>query len=419
MSERSVDYDLMVIGAGAIGVTIAMNAAERGLSTAVVEARAEPGMGCSYANAGLLAPSHAHPLTGFGNVRAGLRNIANPYGPFKLDPSAENISWIPRFLLASLPREHDKAIDTQRRLSGASTAMHRSMARSGLDTGFRQNGLLDVYRNLTAAQATTDDLENHPLRPAFSLLSAAQIMEKIPTAAGLEAGVFTTDDAHCDGYRYVHAVAERAAELGVDFRFNAPAGALLRRNAVTRGVSTSVGDLSANHTVVAAAEPSKRLLKPTGLHLPMINGKGYVVDLAKSSSDPGFPIGIKDEMIVATPYPDRLRLAGVMELTGSDDSVDATRVGAMITAGESVFPGLSSRDILESWAGLRPCIADGLPAVGRTHDPGLSVATGHGQQGLVLAPITSAIVQAQLQGQPGTPAGVDPHAISPERFRKR
>ena len=83
----------------------------------------------------------------------------------------------------------------------------------------------------------------------------------------------------------------------------------------------------------------------------------------------------------------------------------------------SVFPGLSSRTVLETWAGLRPCIADGLPAVGRTCDPGLSVATGHGQQGLVLAPITSAIVHAQMQGQPGTPSGVDPHAISPERFR--
>lgn len=419
MSERSPEYDVIVIGAGAIGVTIAMEAAERGLLTAVVEARSKPGTGCSYANAGLLAPSHAHPLTGLDNVRAGLRNIANPYGPFKLEPSAENIGWIPRLLLASLPRVHDNAIDTQRRLSGASTAMHRFMARSGLDTGFRQNGLLDVYRNLAAAQATTDDLDNHPLRPAFSFLNAAQIKEEVPTATGLEAGVFTTDDAHCDGYRYVHAVAERAADLGVEFYFNATVRSLIRRSSVTRGASTAAGDLHADHTVVAAAEPSKRLLRPIGLNLPMINGKGYVVDLAKNSSDPEFPIGIKDEMIVATPYPDRLRLAGVMELTGSDDSVDDRRVGAMIVAGESVFPGLSSRTVLETWAGLRPCIADGLPAVGRTRDPGLSVATGHGQQGLVLAPITSAIVHAQLQGQPGTPSGVDPHAISPERFRRR
>lgn len=419
MSERSADYDLIVIGAGAIGVTIAMDAAERGLATAVVEARSEPGAGCSFANAGLLAPSHAHPLTGFGNVMAGLRNIANPYGPFKLAPSLENFSWISRFLVASRPREHSRAINTQRRLSGASTAIHRSLAESGLDTGFRQNGLLDVFRHFADARATTEDLEKHPLRPAFSFLNPAQLKEEIPTTSGLEAGVLTLDDAHCDGYRYVHAVAERAAELGVEFHFDTPAGSLNRRNAVTRGVITSAGDLSADHTVVAAAEPSKRLLGPTGLNLPLINGKGYVVDLAKSSSDPEFPIGIKDELIVVTPYPDRLRLAGVMELTGSDDSVDDTRVGAMITAGESVFPGLSSRAVLETWAGLRPCIADGLPVVGRTRDPGLSVATGHGQQGLALAPITSAIVHAQMQGRPGTPSGVDPHAISPERFRGR
>jgi len=417
MSERT--YDLIVIGAGAIGVTIAMDAAEQGLSTAIVEAGSEVGAGCSYANAGLLAPSHAHPLTGFSSVRAGLDNIANPYGPFRLVPSPENVRWIARFLLASLPREHGRAIDTQRRLSGASTAIHRAMADSGLVTGFRQAGLLDVYRDPAPARSTIDDLHSHPLRPAFSVLNAAQLAEIVPTAVGMEAGVLTTGDAHCDGYRYVRAVAERAAELGVEFHFNEPAEDLIRRNNVTTGVSTEYRDLRAEHTVVAAAEPSKRLLKPSGLHLPLINGKGYVVDLEKSSTDPEFPIGIKDEMIVATPYPDRLRLAGVMELTGSDSSVDHRRVGAMIRAGERVFSGLSSRVVIETWAGLRPCIADGLPAVGRTHDPGLSVATGHGQQGLVLAPITSAIVLQQMRGQPGTPPGVDPRSISPERFRRR
>lgn len=417
MSERS--YDLIVIGAGAIGVTIAMDAAEQGLSTAIVEAGSEVGAGCSYANAGLLAPSHAHPLTGFSSVRAGLDNIANPYGPFRLVPSPENVRWIARFLLASLPREHERAIDTQRRLSGASTAIHRTMAEAGLATGFRQAGLLDVYRDPATARSAIDDLHSHPLRPAFSVLSAAQLADKVPTAVGMEAGVFTTGDAHCDGYRYVRAVSERAAELGVEFHFNEPAEDLIRRNNVTIGVSTEYRDLRAEHTVVAAAEPSKRLLKPSGLHLPLINGKGYVVDLVKSSTDPEFPIGIKDEMIVATPYPDRLRLAGVMELTGSDSSVDYGRVGAMIRAGESVFSGLSSRAVVETWAGLRPCVADGLPAVGRTHDPGLSVATGHGQQGLVLAPITSAIVLRQMRGQPGTPSGVDPRSISPERFRRR
>ncbi|WP_209374483.1 NAD(P)/FAD-dependent oxidoreductase [Brevibacterium renqingii] len=417
MSERT--YDLIVIGAGAIGVTIAKDAAEQGLSTAIIEAGSEVGAGCSYANAGLLAPSHAHPLTGFSSVRAGLDNIANPYGPFRLVPSPENVRWIARFLLASLPREHGRAIDTQRRLSGASTAIHRTMAESGLATGFRQAGLLDVYREPATARSTIDDLHRHPLRPAFSVLNAAQLANKLPTAVGMEVGVLTTGDAHCDGYRYVRVVSERAAELGVEFHFNEPAEDLIQRNNVTTGVSTEYRDLKAEHTVVAAAEPSKRLLRPSGLHLPLINGKGYVVDLAKSSTDPDFPIGIKDEMIVATPYPDRLRLAGVMELTGSDSSVDHRRVGAMIRAGESVFSGLSSREVIETWAGLRPCVADGLPVVGRTHDPGLSVATGHGQQGLVLAPITSAIVLRQMRGQPGTPSGVDPRSISPERFRRR
>src|SRR5699024_9759428 len=166
----------------------------------------------------------------------------------------ENVRWIARFLLASLPHEHGRAIDTQRRLSGASTAIHRTMAESGLATGFRQAGLLDVYRDPATAHSTIDDLHSHPLRPAFSALNAAQLADKVPTAVGMEAGVLTTGDAHCDGARYVPAVSARAAELGVEFHFNEPAEDLIRRNNVTIGVSNEERKLREENKIVAAAE---------------------------------------------------------------------------------------------------------------------------------------------------------------------
>jgi D-amino-acid dehydrogenase len=72
------------------------------------------------------------------------------------------------------------------------------------------------------------------------------------------------------------------------------------------------------------AELSRRL----GLPIPVQGGKGYHLDLSPSENDPALPIYLQEARVIATPYPDRLRLAGTLQLTGLSMRMDGVRVGA-------------------------------------------------------------------------------------------
>ena len=77
------------------------------------------------------------------------------------------------------------------------------------------------------------------------------------------------------------------------------------------------------------------------------------------------PVFMQEARVIAPPYPDRIRLAGTLELAGLDLGVDPVRVAAILRAARRNLPGLEGLQVRRVWRGLRPCAPDGLPIVGR------------------------------------------------------
>ncbi len=232
-------------------------------------------------------------------------------------------------------------------------------------------------------------------RLAFEVFDADGTRALEPAIAGPVAGsVRYPEEGHVDPVRFVEAMGRAATEAGADIR----TGAEIR----------AVEDVAAETVVVAAGAWSRRLVR-----LPLEAGKGYRVDYAPDDGDPGIPVWIRETMTVATPLADRLRLAGTLELAGLDLSVSRRRVDAIRAGGERWLGGLRSRRVLGVGAGLRPCLPDGLPAIGRLGR--VVVATGHAMKGVALAPVTARIVA-------GLVAGEEPeHDLSlfrPDRFSR-
>jgi D-amino-acid dehydrogenase len=124
---------------------------------------------------------------------------------------------------------------------------------------------------------------------------------------------------------------------------------------------------------------------------------------------------VQEARVIATPFEDRLRLAGTLQLTGLDMRVDRVRVGATLNAGVRTLRGIDASRVTEVWRGIRPCTPDGLPVIGRSERLANAVfATGHAMKGLHLAPGTGRLVAQIL-------AGEEPmHELapfSPDRFR--
>ena len=171
----------------------------------------------------------------------------------------------------------------------------------------------------------------------------------------------------------------------------------------------------ADEVVVAAGVWSAELARSLGVRLPLEGGKGYHVDVEARPGDPELPVWLHESRVVITPMEGRLRLAGTLELTGTDRGVDARRVEAIVAAVRQALPGFGSRRTLDVWRGLRPCTPDGLPVIGRVPNVENAIlATGHGMWGLQLAPVTGRLVASLV-------AGDEPdHDLEPlraERFR--
>jgi D-amino-acid dehydrogenase len=159
---------------------------------------------------------------------------------------------------------------------------------------------------------------------------------------------------------------------------------------------------------------SGRLARELDVSLPLEGGKGYHVDLEAQAGDPGLPIWLHESRVVITPLGARVRLAGTLELTGTDESIDQRRVDAIVRAATRAVPAFADRPRLHVWRGLRPCTPDGLPIIGRAPNlDNLTLATGHGMWGLQLAPLTAQLVASIVRG---TQAEFDLSPLRPERF---
>jgi D-amino-acid dehydrogenase len=366
--------DVAIVGGGAIGVCCALELARRGAQVVLYERGPTLVSGCSAASAGLVCPSHSAPISNPASLRNGLRWMWKRDSPFYLRPRPAVLPWLARFTLAA--RHADEGSEAIRTLSAASLELHAQLG-AELETTFERAGTLNVYETHETLEAETRAAARSGL--AFDVFDADGTRALEPALVGPVAGsVRYPDEGHVDAVRFVEAVGRAAAA----------AGAELRTDAEVR----SSNELDAETVVVAAGVWSKQLVA-----LPLEAGKGYRIDYAPAEDDPGIPVWIRETLTVATPYPDRLRLSGTLELAGLDESISERRVAAIRTGSERWLKGLQRRPVREIGAGLRPCLPDGLPAIGRLGR--VVVATGHAMKGVALAPITGRLVAQLVAGE--------------------
>lgn len=382
---------MVVVGGGAIGVTAAYELARRGLRTMLLE-RGELGGGCSFGNAGLVCPSHSAPLATPAALAEGLRALPRGDSAFSIRPRASTLGWLARFVASCRSERAERATAAIRSLSLASLALHAELAPLG--TSFERRGILSVYETEARFAAGTRESERSAL--PSRVLSPAEARTVEPGLAGqIAGGILFADEGHVDPRRYVDAVAEAAAKAGAD---------------IQTGVEVhSLGELRAKTVVLAAGAWTATLLRG----LPLTGGKGYHVDFAPVPGDPRIPLLLQEARSAVTPLGDVLRVAGTLEIAGLDLSVASRRVESIRRAAARVL-GHDRREVVDIWAGLRPCTPDGLPVIGRpAAHPGVIVATAHAMKGVSLAPVTGRLV-AELAA--GEPPSHDLRPFSPDRF---
>jgi len=400
---RVVDADVVVVGAGAVGIAVAHALADRGARVTVLERRDRPGQACSLGNAGIVGPGHVEPLASVEALREGIGALPDRAGPLAIGVRPSTVSWIARFAAAALRNRDGRAAAALTRLAAESAAMHEQLG-ARLDTGWARRGFLSVYRRGMPAAAGGEALD------------AAAVRALLPgVAEPVAGGILEREEAHCDPERFVAALAAEAAERGVRIACSTEVLGLRATGGRVDRLLTSGGEIRAGTVVLAAGAWSADLLRGLRARLPLQGGKGYHVELPAHEGDPELPVYLPEERVVLTPLDGRVRVAGTLEIAGTDERVSLARLDGVLRAATDAMPALAGRTPLRVWRGLRPCTPDGVPAVGRAPGlDGLVLATGHGMWGLQLAPVTGRIV-ADLLG--GVALGDAERALDPARFR--
>lgn len=370
--------DVVIIGAGVIGLAIAWRAAQADLSVCLIDPA--PGQGASWAAAGMLAPVAE---SGFGE--ADLTEL-----------TMEAAAIWPAFA-RDLEAASDQAVQ------------------------FRADGTLLVASDPSDRTALQQILDHHqrlalPVQP----LSAGELRSIEPLLApGISGGAMLPRDHQVDNRQVVEALITAALDAGVTM-IPGPVTEVVTANATVAGVQMSDGSSIAAAAVVVAAGSESGLLAGLGPGQtpPVRPVRGLTVRL---HSDRGPRLTRTVRAIVGgrpcylVPRHDgALILGATVEERGFDRAIPVGGLADLLADARKVLPALDEYVVVELASGLRPGSPDNGPIVGPTEIGGLLMATGHYRNGILLAPATADDIVAHLVGRSLGPGPFD--AFRPGRF---
>ena len=376
-AEADKKCDVIVVGAGLIGLAIAWELRVRGATVTVIE-KETPGCGATRVAAGMLAP--------IGELDFG-------------EPELLEMNLVSRELYPGFIAAVESA--------------------TGQDTGYRHTGALHVALDRDEAGELKRIMElqqSHGLDSKWLGPIASRDLEPgiSPSLAG---SVLVEEDAVVDPRALVEALRAGLSEAGVQLIQAEVTGLVEGAGARAAGVESTAGSFAAD-TVVAApgAEAGVAGWLPEGLRPPVRPVKGQVVELQGDPGDPACTRILGSERVYIAPRPDgRLILGATVEEMGFDRRVTGGGVHELLREAYRLLPDVAEMEFLGATAGLRPGTPDNLPVIGRSSLDGLLLATGHYRNGILLAPVTARSIAELIEGS--DPAVIS--AANPERFEKQ
>jgi sarcosine oxidase subunit beta len=374
----SGDYDVIVVGAGSVGVPTAMALGEMGVKTLVLDKQPSPGQGENKKAIGGIRATHSDPA----KILTCLKSL-QIFSTWE-EKHKDNIEWLK---------------------GGYTFPVYREAEEKALKSIF-------------------------PVQKKFGLnvdfVSPERIREIVPgiNPDGLLGGTFSPDDGSASPLRAVNAFYKRALSLGVHFHFKEGVTRIAVTNGKVAGVTTVKGQYFAPVVVDASGPYSRELSKTAGVDLPVVPDSHeaaitepvqpfftcMVVDLRPGPNSKNYYFyqnRLGQVVFCITPEP---------LLVGTDKretSVFLPQVGARMV---NLLPRLKNLRVRRVWRGLYPMSPDGSPLVGWDREvEGLIHATGMCGQGFMLGPGVGQVVARLIRGKTTEEDKIILEGFSPER----
>ena len=410
--------NVVVLGAGIIGVSTAWHLLERGHDVTVVDRQPDAALETSFANAAQISVSYCEPWANRDAPLKALKWMFRDDAPLLFRPQLpfgegwQQWRWGLQFLAQCNDAAFERNVQQLVALGAYShTALKEVVQATGIDYHRLERGIAHYYTEQKSFDTAGDAAAlMRKYGVARRVISTAELLKIEPAfsafADRIVGGTYTASDESGDARVFTQALARRCAERGAQFLYNHDVlrlekiGNAIESVAIRASATSAEGrnraqttQLKADAVVVACGSYSAPLLRTVGVDLPIYPGKGYsaTFKLLKPELAP-FVSAIDDEVKCAiSRLGNELRVAGTIEVGGYDLSLDTplarARCGMLARRIEEVLPGVCDTRLEEEggepqfWTGLRPATPTNIPYIGKTRIGRLWVNAGHGTLG--------------------------------------
>lgn len=399
--------DIIVLGAGMVGVATALALQKRRRSVTLVDRRA-PGRETSYGNTGIIQNEAAEPYPmprGIKDlIRIALKRDNSVHWHLNALPMHVRPLW--QYFRFSDPARHRKISHTYGQLIARAGADHAALVAAANAEGLiRRDGFREAYRDpraLATAAKRAGRLEREYAVRSVVLDSAALSLAEPNLLRPIAGAIHWIDSWTCSNpgglvAAYANMFVARGGKLITgDAMTLAPAGS---------GWSVATADagarIQADAVVIALGPWSATLCRRFGLNVPLFGKRGYHRHY-QSAGGPDLPFVDADNGAALSPMHAGLRITTGAEIARPDAVPDPVQLTRALQAARELF---AIGDPVEpaAWVGTRPCMPDMLPLVGAIEQAkGLWVNFGHGHQGFTLGPTTAELLAATMSGESPT-----------------
>jgi len=402
MIEPQNDFDLIVVGAGIVGMSAALYAQRDGLKTLICDPN-PPGTGTTYGSACTIATYACIPVNNPSIITSLPHLLTSRESPlsFNLLHGLKNARWMLSFLNNCRPSRVKHTSEALGQfLTHADAGLNPLIAEAGAEDLMVNNDCLYVWSTKAGYEGARD---SNAMRRAqgveFDELSQDEVRQLEPKLK---------QPIHCGlnfkGARHVTNPQELVERMHK--RFEALGGTYLpcsveRCDADGNGVTTYLGDgteIRAGHLALTAGACSRQIKGSGAERLPLGTERGYHILYGNHGGLVSRPVGWAEAGFYATPMAHGLRIAGTVEINAINAAFNTKCTDYLQRKSQEMFGDLGPPD--DTWLGHRPTMPDALPVIG--HSPTsnrVTLAFGHQHIGLTLGGVTGRIVTDIAQGR--------------------
>jgi D-amino-acid dehydrogenase len=384
-----------VLGGGVIGVTTAYYLARDGHRVTLLDRREGVGLEASFANGGQLSYSYVAPLAQPSILPSLPSLLLMRDSALRFAPRLDCLQW--RWLFAFLRAcRKEVASQTTTHLLTLSlysrSLLHDLVREESVEFDYKRNGKLVLFRDRGAFEQAQRQMEFQAAlgseQQALGPMACTALEPAVePLRSELAGGIYTPSEDVGDCHQFTVELARLAREkYGAEFVYGSQIQQLQVSNGRIAAARTQRGDVEADAFVVAAGMSSVRLLDPLAVKLLLYPLKGYslTVPIDSGHDAPSVSVTDSDNKVVYAKLGDRLRVAGMIDITGSPNA-DPRRLDLLRRQAREAFPRGGDYNRAQGWSGQRPATPSGKPVLGSTPYSNLWLNTGQGALGFTLA----------------------------------